>query len=171
MNLLHRRRFLSQSAAAAAAFGLSGQLIHNLPAEDKQPLFKISLAEWSLHKTLFDEETRQPRLRQDGQRGIRHRRGRVRQPVLQGQGPGQEVPGRDEEAGRGSRRGQPADHDRRRRPPGRSRRGQAARRRSRTTTSGSKPPSSSAAIRFASTPLRPESMNSNSNWPPTACAA
>jgi sugar phosphate isomerase/epimerase len=54
MNSIHRRRFLGQSAVAAAAFGLLGALARGLLAEDKQPLFKISLAEWSLHKTLFD---------------------------------------------------------------------------------------------------------------------
>ncbi len=47
-----RRAFLGQSAAAAAGLGLAS-LAMPARAADKEPLFKISLAEWSLHKTLF----------------------------------------------------------------------------------------------------------------------
>jgi len=43
-----RRQFLQTTIAAAAAQGLS----HHVRAEDKAPLFQISLAEWSLHRTL-----------------------------------------------------------------------------------------------------------------------
>lgn len=47
-----RRRFLATSAALAAgvASGLSSSMARS---EEKQPLFKISLAEWSLHRTIF----------------------------------------------------------------------------------------------------------------------
>jgi sugar phosphate isomerase/epimerase len=51
-----RRSFLKSAAATGAALGLatsSGPAL--LAAEEaKQPLFKISLAEWSLHRMLFD---------------------------------------------------------------------------------------------------------------------
>lgn len=62
MSTTTRRQFLQSSATAVAGLSLAGRL---LPAADaaaktaaaddtaKQPLFKISLAEWSLHKTLF----------------------------------------------------------------------------------------------------------------------
>jgi sugar phosphate isomerase/epimerase len=53
----NRRSFLKSAAAAGAAVGLGtapGGL--TFAAEDKQPLFKISLAEWSLHRTLFDKK-------------------------------------------------------------------------------------------------------------------
>ncbi|MFO0886105.1 MAG: sugar phosphate isomerase/epimerase family protein [Pirellulales bacterium] len=47
-----RRRFLATSAAIAAgvATGLSSSMAFS---EEKQPLFKISLAQWSLHRTIF----------------------------------------------------------------------------------------------------------------------
>ncbi len=44
-----RRDFLRTSAAAVAALGAARYAL----AEVKPPLFKISLAEWSLHRTLF----------------------------------------------------------------------------------------------------------------------
>jgi sugar phosphate isomerase/epimerase len=46
--LLSRRSFLGTTAAVAA-----GSLATRLFADDPPPLFKISLAEWSLHKALF----------------------------------------------------------------------------------------------------------------------
>lgn len=46
---IRRRDFLKASAALAAA-GLVGPLVK---ADDKKPLFEISLAEWSLHRTIF----------------------------------------------------------------------------------------------------------------------
>jgi sugar phosphate isomerase/epimerase len=52
---LDRRSFLKSTAAAGAAIGLgtaSGPAM--LAAEKGKPLFKISLAEWSLHRTLND---------------------------------------------------------------------------------------------------------------------
>ncbi len=45
---IRRREFLKASAALAAA-GLVGALAK---ADDKKPLFEISLAEWSLHRTI-----------------------------------------------------------------------------------------------------------------------
>src|SRR5215216_3261167 len=44
-----RRQFIHTTAAAVAALGLP----HFARAEEKAPLFKLSLAEWSLHKALF----------------------------------------------------------------------------------------------------------------------
>jgi L-ribulose-5-phosphate 3-epimerase len=50
-----RRDFLKQTLAAGAAMTAAGVLGQSSFADDKKtPLFKISLAEWSLHKTLFD---------------------------------------------------------------------------------------------------------------------
>ncbi len=51
-SIVDRRSFLGQSAAGVAGLGLASLA---LPADaaEKEPLFKISLAEWSLHKTLF----------------------------------------------------------------------------------------------------------------------
>jgi len=47
--LLPRRQFLSQSALLAAGAALAPVTF----AAEEKPLFEISLAEWSLHKTLF----------------------------------------------------------------------------------------------------------------------
>jgi L-ribulose-5-phosphate 3-epimerase len=44
-----RRQFLQLTAASLAALGLT----RVVRAEEKAPLFKISLAQWSLHKALF----------------------------------------------------------------------------------------------------------------------
>lgn len=52
---LTRRHFLQQSAQWAAACGLAG-FASPLLAAQKQPLFQISLAQWSLHRTLFDKK-------------------------------------------------------------------------------------------------------------------
>lgn len=55
MNLSHnpsRREFLSRSLSAAAAFGLAGSLPGIARAGDGTLPFKISLAEWSLHRAL-----------------------------------------------------------------------------------------------------------------------
>jgi sugar phosphate isomerase/epimerase len=50
-----RRGFLKTTAAVGAALGLSAASVPTAWAEEaKMPLFKISLAEWSLHRTLFD---------------------------------------------------------------------------------------------------------------------
>jgi len=52
---LDRRKFLKATAAAGAAFGVAAAPCSRLlAAEGKKPLFKISLAEWSFHRTLGD---------------------------------------------------------------------------------------------------------------------
>jgi sugar phosphate isomerase/epimerase len=48
MNLTNRRHFLARSAAVAAAASLP----RFAAAQRKEPLFKISLAQWSLHKAI-----------------------------------------------------------------------------------------------------------------------
>ncbi len=52
MMKIARRTFLYQSSAVAAGLAVGAQTLA-AKAEDKAPLFKISLAQWSLHKTLF----------------------------------------------------------------------------------------------------------------------
>ena len=50
---LDRRTFLKSTAAAGAAMGLGATTAKGLmAAENDKPLFKISLAEWSLHRTI-----------------------------------------------------------------------------------------------------------------------
>ena len=49
---LHRRSFLQRSAVAVSGLSLAAAAKLAVAVE-KPPLFKISLAEWSLHKTLF----------------------------------------------------------------------------------------------------------------------
>src|SRR3954469_14675968 len=54
-----RRTFLQSSAAAASAVALSTLPLGRAVAADKppkEPLFKISLAEWSLNKALFGKK-------------------------------------------------------------------------------------------------------------------
>jgi L-ribulose-5-phosphate 3-epimerase len=56
MNTTSRRTFLQSTAAASAAaliFPLSRAIADDKPSKAAEPLFKISLAQWSLHKTLF----------------------------------------------------------------------------------------------------------------------
>lgn len=52
---IDRREFLEQSLAVGAAASLAGLVAPAVVSADdkKEPLFKISLAEWSLHRTLF----------------------------------------------------------------------------------------------------------------------
>jgi sugar phosphate isomerase/epimerase len=51
----HRRAFLKSAAATGAALGLgTAQQSSLLAAEEGKPLFEISLAEWSLHRTIND---------------------------------------------------------------------------------------------------------------------
>jgi L-ribulose-5-phosphate 3-epimerase len=51
--IYHRRQFLAQASALAAA-GFGATLVDRFAAgaDTKEPLYKISLAEWSLHRTL-----------------------------------------------------------------------------------------------------------------------
>ncbi|WP_436715353.1 sugar phosphate isomerase/epimerase family protein [Roseiconus lacunae] len=53
--MTNRRQFLAYGAAAAAASGLSSKFSFAADALKVTPPFKISLAEWSLHRTLRDE--------------------------------------------------------------------------------------------------------------------
>lgn len=52
---MDRRGFLKQSAGVAAGLGLAG-LERPAAAQEKKPLFTISLAEWSLNKALFGKQ-------------------------------------------------------------------------------------------------------------------
>jgi L-ribulose-5-phosphate 3-epimerase len=52
--MIDRRSFLGQSAIIAAEVSLMSLAGERLIAGEKEPLFRISLAEWSLHRTLFD---------------------------------------------------------------------------------------------------------------------
>jgi sugar phosphate isomerase/epimerase len=59
MNLSHnpsRREFLTRSLSAAAALGLAGSLPGFVRAGEGTVPFKISLAEWSLHRALRDKK-------------------------------------------------------------------------------------------------------------------
>lgn len=49
----NRRQFLQQSALAASGLSLTSWMARHATADDKPLPFKISLAQWSLHKTLF----------------------------------------------------------------------------------------------------------------------
>ncbi len=51
--MMHRRDFLKRAAATAAALGLTGLMGRPARAASSNPLFNISLAQWSLHKALF----------------------------------------------------------------------------------------------------------------------
>ncbi|MGH9834756.1 MAG: sugar phosphate isomerase/epimerase family protein [Blastocatellia bacterium] len=53
---INRRYFLGQSAMLAAEVGLMSMTSEQLYAGEKEPLFRISLAQWSLHRTLFDKK-------------------------------------------------------------------------------------------------------------------
>ena len=81
---LDRRSFLRSAAATGAAIGLASStspFCFAAETEAKQPLFKISLAEWSLHRALFDKKIDNldfPRIAKSDY-GIDARR--VRQPV------------------------------------------------------------------------------------------
>ncbi|MEZ6057028.1 MAG: sugar phosphate isomerase/epimerase family protein [Planctomycetaceae bacterium] len=54
--ILNRRHFLSTSFATAAAVALSQGSALTAFAAEKAPLFKISLAQWSLHKAFFEKK-------------------------------------------------------------------------------------------------------------------
>jgi len=54
--MMRRREFLQHSAQVAGGLGLvgfAGQLFSGCSTKPKEPVFKISLAEWSLNKTIF----------------------------------------------------------------------------------------------------------------------
>src|SRR5205823_1413919 len=50
---ISRREFLTRTAAGAAVFCAAPALT---PAADSEPLFKISLAQWSLHRAFFGKK-------------------------------------------------------------------------------------------------------------------
>ena len=52
-HIIDRRQFLKQSAAVAAGLSVAGLRGSASFAQEKKPLFLISLAQWSLHKALF----------------------------------------------------------------------------------------------------------------------
>jgi sugar phosphate isomerase/epimerase len=54
MTGISRREFLSRSAAGAAALSAAPALVH--AADGGQPPFKISLAQWSLHRAFFGKK-------------------------------------------------------------------------------------------------------------------
>ena len=53
---MNRRNFLKHSVALASGFALGATAGSDLGAAEKKPLFKISLAEWSLHNALFGKK-------------------------------------------------------------------------------------------------------------------
>jgi len=53
---LNRRNFLKRSLATSGGWTLGTLTGSSASAAEKNPLFKISLAEWSLHKALFAKE-------------------------------------------------------------------------------------------------------------------
>ena len=53
---LNRRSFLKDSIALTSGLALGAAARADLLAPAKQPLFKISLAEWSLHRALFGKK-------------------------------------------------------------------------------------------------------------------
>jgi L-ribulose-5-phosphate 3-epimerase len=55
-SMINRRYFLEQSALLAAEVGILSMAGEQIYAGDKEPLFRISLAQWSLHRTLFDKK-------------------------------------------------------------------------------------------------------------------
>lgn len=56
IHVIDRRKFLKQSTQLAASFGLTGLVGKKSVGADKKSLFKISLAEWSLHRALFSKQ-------------------------------------------------------------------------------------------------------------------
>lgn len=55
IQVIERREFIKQAAQTAAALGITTMASEALTAAPK-PLFQISLAQWSLHKTLFAKQ-------------------------------------------------------------------------------------------------------------------
>jgi sugar phosphate isomerase/epimerase len=51
---IDRRSFIEQSAIGATSLGFITLAGDRLLASEKEPLFRISLAQWSLHRTLFE---------------------------------------------------------------------------------------------------------------------
>ena len=55
---MNRRDFLGTTLQAAAGAALAPLAARGLSAADEKPLYRISLAEWSLHRTLRDKESK-----------------------------------------------------------------------------------------------------------------
>ncbi len=55
-NTIPRRQFIKTTAAVAAGFGLTSCMTTSSSSRAKKPLYKISLAEWSLHRAIRDEK-------------------------------------------------------------------------------------------------------------------
>ena len=53
---LDRRKFLKQFVQLTASVSMADRAAQQLFAGVKEPLFKISLAEWSLHRALFSKQ-------------------------------------------------------------------------------------------------------------------
>ena len=51
--LMNRRRFIKQVSVGVGSVALTGKALSAFASEAAEPLFKISLAEWSLHKSIF----------------------------------------------------------------------------------------------------------------------
>ncbi|MFG0333426.1 MAG: sugar phosphate isomerase/epimerase family protein, partial [Maioricimonas sp. JB049] len=52
----NRRQFLRKMSGYAAGAALGAWAAHELQAAKESPLYRISLAEWSLHKAIFDKK-------------------------------------------------------------------------------------------------------------------
>lgn len=52
----NRRQFLRKMTGYAAGAALGAWAAHELHAAKESPLYRISLAEWSLHKAIFDKK-------------------------------------------------------------------------------------------------------------------
>ena len=88
-----RRQFLAQSSVSAAALWVG----HSAAAADKkQPLFKISLAQWTINRELKSGKI--DNLDFATVARSRHLRTGIRESILHGQGERQKVPQADEEA-------------------------------------------------------------------------
>ena len=75
MSITTRRTFLSTSMAGVAAWGLPGSVAW--AREGAKPQFEISLAEWSLHRTLRAGKNKQFGFSRSRAQSLRHTRGRV----------------------------------------------------------------------------------------------
>ncbi len=155
---MSRRLFLEQArspagpcSASARAWALAAD-DSGKPAAGKIGDFKISLAEWSLHKALFAKKIDNldfPKIaREDyGIDGVEF----VNQ-FFKDKAHDSDLPQGPEEARQRRRRDLRADHDRRRGRPERPDEDRSRSRPSRTTRSGSTPRRRSAATRSGSTP-------------------
>ena len=123
---LDRRSFLRTAAAAGAALGLVAAAARRPVGRRREakPLFKISLAEWSLHRALPPARWTTS-ISPTSPSKTSASTASSTSTLLQGQGQGHRLPDRAEEALRRPRREERPDHVRRRRRSRRSRRRQA----------------------------------------------